>query len=462
MIQEISVKDLSPHPDNPRGDNLGDLAELAESIKARGVLQNLTVVPLAGTGIYRIVIGHRRLAAAKLAGLETVPCAIVEMDPKEQLGTMLLENLARADLTIPEQAAGFQMMIDLGATIPEIVEKTGFSESTVRHRLKIAELPRDAVEKGIAKGATIGDYIKLEKLTDPENKKFVLDYIGSPNFDYWCNERIRKEAAERNAPRIRAFLENQGILPFPKNEEAWKYTRLEHHIDIDDDFDAEQEADEIPTEAVYYTEGSGTRWYLYGNKMEKFSQSGITADDVKKAQQEKADAADRAAKLDEICRQMYTLRLEFVRTVPMRALDRNKNEIFQAAICCMDIEEYSAGEPNTEIFADLYKWDEEKRELHEEEDTPISTLVEEVQSGWIHGLFLMVYLVIDDQENVWHKSWGGDGRALFQKRDYSQTDVYAFLGKFGYEMSDVERQIVDGTHPLYTLVAKKEEDAEGV
>ena len=79
-MQYIPVKDIYPHPDNPRKD-VGDVLELAASIKESGVLQNLTVVPApeVSAGGYRVVIGHRRLAAAKQAGLETVPCVVSYM-----------------------------------------------------------------------------------------------------------------------------------------------------------------------------------------------------------------------------------------------------------------------------------------------------------------------------------------------------------------------------------------------
>lgn len=112
-IKYIPVKKLWQHPDNPRKD-LGDVTELAESIKVNGVLQNLTVVPLIGEitkkwdgESYRVIIGHRRLAAAKLAGLEELPCVVVEMSEREQLSTMLTENMQRSDLTVYEQAQGF-------------------------------------------------------------------------------------------------------------------------------------------------------------------------------------------------------------------------------------------------------------------------------------------------------------------------------------------------------------------
>ena len=118
-IKYIPVSKLWRHPDNPRKD-LGDVTELAESIKVNGVLQNLTVVPLIGEitkkwdgESYRVIIGHRRLAAAKLAGLEELPCVVVEMSEREQLSTMLTENMQRSDLTVYEQAQGFQMMLDM-------------------------------------------------------------------------------------------------------------------------------------------------------------------------------------------------------------------------------------------------------------------------------------------------------------------------------------------------------------
>lgn len=102
MIQMISIADLHPHKDNPRKD-LGDLSELTESIKVNGIFQNLTVTPRPEGG-YTVIIGHRRMEAAKLAGLTELPCAVVDMDERTQLSTMLLENMQRSDLTTYEQA----------------------------------------------------------------------------------------------------------------------------------------------------------------------------------------------------------------------------------------------------------------------------------------------------------------------------------------------------------------------
>ena len=75
-LEYIDINLIHPHPDNPRED-VGDVSELAESIKHSGIMQNLTVVPYEGE--YRVIIGHRRLAASKLAGLTELPCVVVEM-----------------------------------------------------------------------------------------------------------------------------------------------------------------------------------------------------------------------------------------------------------------------------------------------------------------------------------------------------------------------------------------------
>lgn len=169
-IVMLPIDTLNPHPDNPRKD-IGDVSELAESIKANGVLQNLTVVPYFSpvhqriiNGSYTVIIGHRRLAAAKLAGLTELPCVIANMSEKEQLSTMLTENMQRADLTVYEQAQGFQLMLDLGSSVDEIASDTGFSQSTIRRRVKLLDLDKEKFKKSVERGATLMDYAKLDQI----------------------------------------------------------------------------------------------------------------------------------------------------------------------------------------------------------------------------------------------------------------------------------------------------------
>ena len=222
QIQYISVDKLDAHPDNPRKD-LGDLTEIAASIKANGILQNLTVVPLLDATVapndapfdgdppfgynpsaerYRIVIGHRRLAAAKLAGLAEVPCVVSDMPRADQVRTMLMENMQRSDLTVYEQAYGFQMMLDLGDNMDEIATKTGFSESTIRRRVKLLELDSDKFRNSVDRGATLFDYAELEKIKDLEKRNAVLDKVGTDNFKYALRQALD---AQKNAEQMDAL-----------------------------------------------------------------------------------------------------------------------------------------------------------------------------------------------------------------------------------------------------------------
>lgn len=176
----ISSAMLIPHPKNPRVD-LGDLSELQESIKENGILQNLTVVPLDTAGAYQVVIGHRRLQAAINAGLDTLPCIVVEMSHEEQLSTMLLENMQRSDLTPYEQGLGFQQCLDFGMDEATISKRTGFKRKTVKSRLKLLELDQTKVKA--ATNATIDDFLKLEAIENVEQKNRLVGLIGTNNFN---------------------------------------------------------------------------------------------------------------------------------------------------------------------------------------------------------------------------------------------------------------------------------------
>lgn len=154
----IAIELLHPHPANPRKD-LGDLDELAESIRAHGVRQNLLVVPDPDdAAAYRIVIGHRRTAAARLAGLATLPAILdTALTPTEQLELMLLENLQRTNLTAIEEADGYQGLLDLGLDEAAIAKNIGRSRATVASRLRLVQLPEKAREAVGAHQATLED-----------------------------------------------------------------------------------------------------------------------------------------------------------------------------------------------------------------------------------------------------------------------------------------------------------------
>lgn len=243
-IVKIRVENIYPHPDNPRK-SLGDVTELAESMKKHGVMQNLTVIPARALTVdpeeqpdadkvsvnsdFLVLIGHRRLEAANLAGLAEVPCQIrSKISRKEQVGIMLLENIQREDLTIQEQAQGFQMMLDLGDTEEQIAEKTGFSKTTVRHRLNIAKLDQEKLKEKQQDDAfqlTLKDLYELEKIKDIERRNEILNASRSSRD---IVSRVQNEIAnakkKENAKKLKAKLKKIGIEMAPEQYSQQMYT----------------------------------------------------------------------------------------------------------------------------------------------------------------------------------------------------------------------------------------------
>lgn len=231
----IPAEQIYQHPDNPRKD-LGDLSELSESIKKKGIMQNLTVIPghwdEKGTWLedgYTLLIGHRRFAAGKMAEVKEFPCRIVEgMSQKDQVGIMLEENMQRNDLTIWEQANGFQMMLDLGDTEDQIAEKTGFSKTTIRHRLNIAKLNQKVLkekEKDESFQLTLSDLYALEQVEDIKTRDKILKEASNSRELIWKAKNAADEAKrDKVAAEIIKLLKAAGIEPAPQNYEKEMYS----------------------------------------------------------------------------------------------------------------------------------------------------------------------------------------------------------------------------------------------
>jgi len=146
-IQEIPVGDLDTNPDQPR-QTFDDesIAQLADSIRDQGVLQPLLVVPFNG-GRYRIIAGERRYRASRLAGLETLPCIVKDIDVVRQMEIALIENLQREDLNPLEAAKGIQaLMKQCGYTQEKVSTRLGKSRPAVANLLRMLTLPDEVTE----------------------------------------------------------------------------------------------------------------------------------------------------------------------------------------------------------------------------------------------------------------------------------------------------------------------------
>ena len=257
----IPVNEITAHPNNPRKD-LGDLTELSESIRKNGVLQNLTVVPNVGENSgYTAVIGHRRLEASKMAGLEAVPCVISHLTEQEQVRTMLMENMQRSDLTVYEQAQGFQMMMDLGDTAEAIADKTGFSASTVRRRLKLLELDKEKFAAASERGATLMDFAALDGIDDIKTRNKVLEHVGTANFNYELKKTIDKQEADKRRKRWLELLETFAT----KTDDTKELRYVKSLYGAPDDFTIPEDSREI--KYFYKVESWGLT--LYREKTEE-------------------------------------------------------------------------------------------------------------------------------------------------------------------------------------------------
>jgi len=140
-LRNVAVDELQPGKFQPRSQMEPEaLAELAESIKAQGIMQPILVRAL-GAGAYEIIAGERRWRAARMAGLATVPALIKDISDSEALAAALIENIQREDLSPLEEAAGIQRLVqEFGLTHQAIAETLGRSRAAVTNLLRLLDL----------------------------------------------------------------------------------------------------------------------------------------------------------------------------------------------------------------------------------------------------------------------------------------------------------------------------------
>lgn len=138
----IAIASIFPNPEQPRTE-FGDLTELTESIREKGVLEPLLVKPKSD-GTFMIIAGERRWRASQAAGLTEVPCIEMDVDDHGVAEIALIENLQRKDLNIWEEADGLKALADkFNYTQDEIAQKISKSRSTVTELMSVAGLPQD-------------------------------------------------------------------------------------------------------------------------------------------------------------------------------------------------------------------------------------------------------------------------------------------------------------------------------
>jgi len=205
-LREIPLELIQPNARQPRRSfDQARLAELAESIRTRGVLQPVVVRPLAG-GSFELVAGERRLRAAQMVELETIPALVRDTEDWERLDLALAENMARVDLNPVEEARACAMLVDdLGLTKQEVARRVGRSRVAISNLVRLLELPEDALEL-IETGALSEGHGRAILLCKDHaaRRRLALD-ARDGGWSVRETERAAREAAGQPEPQRKRF-----------------------------------------------------------------------------------------------------------------------------------------------------------------------------------------------------------------------------------------------------------------
>ena len=386
---------------------------------------------------YIAVIGHRRLAAAKLAGLKEVPCVISNMSYNEQIATMLLENMQRNDLTLYEQAEGFQMMLDLGESVNDISEKTGLSTTTVRRRVKLLDLDKEKFRRSVERGATLSDYIELEKIEDVDLKNSVLEAIGTSDFKWKLQSAIDKEQANKNREVLIAELAK---FAKPVDDTAGlRYIRgyYESYELRKKNFTVEKRDDAESVEYFYIVANGDVVLYK--------KQDDVSQNDEKP----NTESIRRHKELKAITKRAYKLRSDFVKEISNAVAKKNLTTIIEYNMapiiwsfhsCLPDIEDYTDFIGENPIIKDAAK----------EDDIMAAFIKNKIAAEPEKSLLNVTWLMLDNEYETYY-DWNE------QYRCNKQLDLtYELLEKLGYEISEEELALKNGTHELFAPVGGEE------
>lgn len=443
----IGVEHIHPHPDNPRK-QLGDLSELTESIKKNGVLQNLTLVPVENQpGEYTVIIGHRRHAAATAAGLTEVPCIIAEMSGKEQFSTMLEENMQRSDLTIYEQAEGFQMMLDLGETEDSIAEKTGFSKTTIRHRLNIAKLDSKELKKKEDDEnfqMTLKDLYALEKVEDIETRNKILKEAKTSRDLQWkADSAVTEAKRKKNADTIIELLKKKGIEEAPEGTSNQMYSGKWDRVET-------YELDKTPPKRVSFKEAEPMFYLRYYRELVVIKKSKKKAKELSEADLQKKELDKRKKEIAAKGKEMGAVRKEFIQSIISGKIDKLKDTSeLQKLLWHVMLygESYITMNNLISFFLDkeYYQASADEREEAEKKVEELTVIQQ------------MLISMPEATKRIELTEYNG----TFRKKSGKTLKVlYEALGLYGYVLTDEERSLIEGTHELYTPEKVEEKAGE--
>lgn len=190
-VLEIDLNQVALNPWQPRKSmDEGAMAELAASVREHGIIQPI-VVRGAGQGKYELVAGERRLRAARMAGLRTIPAIVREMADQESLEVALIENIQREDISPLDAARAYRRLMDeFDLTQEDLASRVGKSRPSIANTLRLLQLS-DAVQRRLEKGELSEGHARaLLAISNPTVQSAVADEV------------VRRQCSVREAERL--------------------------------------------------------------------------------------------------------------------------------------------------------------------------------------------------------------------------------------------------------------------
>ncbi len=207
-VEDLPVGDISPNPHQPRSTfNDDQLSELAQSIKEHGIVQPLVVVREGSA--YQLIAGERRLRAAKLLGLATVPAIIRSFSQQEQLEVAVIENIQRSELNLLELASAYATLNDqFSLTLDQIAQRVGKAPSTVGNIMRLLNLPHEA-KQALNDGLIVEGHARQILAVKPEDRPLFLEMVLKGNLTVRQAEELARDFKAEGKEAVKKVAEKQ-------------------------------------------------------------------------------------------------------------------------------------------------------------------------------------------------------------------------------------------------------------
>ena len=214
-VRIVPLDHIEANPQQPRlAFNQETLDELAASIREHGVLQPILVRPI-GPNTYQLIAGERRWRASKLAGADSIPALIEEIDDDTALEISIIENLQREDISPLDEAALFDRMVhEHGYSIRKLADKLGKDKGYLENRLRLADAPEEIRELVSLRKDTLSHAYELLKVQDPKRRRRLADQVARGELTL-IKLRDKIEGRRARVLPVEIEVDGNGTMPMP-------------------------------------------------------------------------------------------------------------------------------------------------------------------------------------------------------------------------------------------------------